>query len=116
MGLSLCGRRTFIGLVQQSVISGHFVILQIAEQSVLAVGPAEGGLGMPYELMYGRAGFLWAALFVNKYVGEETIPWSVTVSLQLAFLCATLIPPVKNAMRKCMQASSARMRSSQHCY
>ncbi|XP_024401743.1 lanC-like protein GCL1 isoform X2 [Physcomitrium patens] len=50
----------------------------IAEQSVLAVGPAEGGLGMPYELMYGRAGFLWAALFVNKYVGEETIPWSVT--------------------------------------
>lgn len=56
-------------------------ILQIAEQSVLAVGPGQGGLGMPYELMYGRAGFLWAALFVNKYVGEETIPSSVTVSL-----------------------------------
>lgn len=35
---------------------------------------------MPYELMYGRAGFLWAALFVNKYIGEETIPSTVTVS------------------------------------
>jgi hypothetical protein len=35
---------------------------------------------MPYELLYGRAGFLWAALFLNYHVGEETIPWSVTVS------------------------------------
>lgn len=37
-------------------------------------------MGMPYELLYGRAGFLWAALFLNYHVGEETIPWSVTVS------------------------------------
>jgi hypothetical protein len=41
---------------------------------------------MPYELMYGRAGFLWAVLFVNKYVGEGTIPWSVTVSLSFSNL------------------------------
>jgi len=67
--------------------------LQIAEQSVLSVGPGEGGLGMPYELMYGRAGFLWAALFVNKYIGEETIPSSVTVRLtHLNPILASLIP------------------------
>lgn len=35
---------------------------------------------MPYELLYGRAGFLWAALFLNYHVGEEMIPCSVTVS------------------------------------
>lgn len=29
---------------------------------------------MSYDLMYGRAGFLWAALFINKYLGEETLP------------------------------------------
>uniref|UniRef100_A0A0C9SAM5 TSA: Wollemia nobilis Ref_Wollemi_Transcript_2437_1707 transcribed RNA sequence n=1 Tax=Wollemia nobilis TaxID=56998 RepID=A0A0C9SAM5_9CONI len=33
---------------------------------------------VPYELLYGRAGFLWAAAFVNKYVGTETIPTSIT--------------------------------------
>ncbi|KAL0350092.1 UNVERIFIED_CONTAM: LanC-like protein GCL1 [Sesamum radiatum] len=29
---------------------------------------------MSYDLLYGRAGFLWAALLVNKYLGGETIP------------------------------------------
>lgn len=29
---------------------------------------------MSYELMYGRAGFLWAALFINKHLGEGTLP------------------------------------------
>jgi hypothetical protein len=42
---------------------------------------------MPYELLYGRAGFLWAAVFVNKYVGEETIASSVTVNFFSAFPC-----------------------------
>ena len=35
---------------------------------------------VPYELLYARAGFLWAAAFLNKYVGPETIPSSITVS------------------------------------
>ena len=35
---------------------------------------------MPNELLYGRAGFLWACLFVNNHIGEETIPWSALVS------------------------------------
>lgn len=50
---------------------------EIAQERALSVGPEDGGFGMPYELMYGRAGFLWAALFINKYLGDETIPWSV---------------------------------------
>ncbi|GLJ46943.1 hypothetical protein SUGI_0990570 [Cryptomeria japonica] len=50
---------------------------EVAQERALAVGPEEGGLGMPYELFYGRAGFLWSALFINKYLGPETIPWSV---------------------------------------
>ncbi|BFI43145.1 hypothetical protein MPTK2_8g15510 [Marchantia polymorpha subsp. ruderalis] len=58
----------------------HYLRLfdEVSNERALSVGPAEGGLGMPYELLYGRAGFLWAALFINKHVGEETVPWTTT--------------------------------------
>lgn len=46
----------------------------MAQERALPVGPQEGGLGMSYDLLYGRAGFLWAALFINKHLGEETVP------------------------------------------
>ncbi|GLT29724.1 hypothetical protein SLA2020_045700 [Shorea laevis] len=29
---------------------------------------------LPNELLYGRAGFLWACVFLNKHIGEGTIP------------------------------------------
>ncbi|GAB4824965.1 LanC-like protein gcl2 [Ancistrocladus abbreviatus] len=29
---------------------------------------------LPNELLYGKAGFLWACLFLNKHIGKETIP------------------------------------------
>lgn len=29
---------------------------------------------LPDELLYGRAGFLWACLYINKNIGEGTIP------------------------------------------
>lgn len=29
---------------------------------------------MSYDLLYGRAGFLWAALFLNRYLGQGTVP------------------------------------------
>lgn len=45
----------------------------MAQERALPVGPEEGGFGMSYELLYGRAGFLWAALFINKHLGEDTI-------------------------------------------
>lgn len=31
---------------------------------------------LPYELLYGRAGFLWACSFLNKHIGKETISTS----------------------------------------
>ncbi|XP_011100038.1 lanC-like protein GCL1 [Sesamum indicum] len=47
--------------------------LEMAQERALPAGPEEGGFGMSYDLLYGRAGFLWAALLVNKYLGGETI-------------------------------------------
>ncbi|GLT33720.1 hypothetical protein SLA2020_082840 [Shorea laevis] len=50
------------------------LFLEVAQERALPVGPEEGGFGMSYDLLYGRAGFLWAALFVNKHLGEEAVP------------------------------------------
>uniref|UniRef100_A0A1D1YHD5 LanC-like protein 2 n=1 Tax=Anthurium amnicola TaxID=1678845 RepID=A0A1D1YHD5_9ARAE len=50
------------------------LFLEVAQERALPVGPEEGGFGMPYELLNGRAGFLWAALFVNKHLGPNTLP------------------------------------------
>ncbi|KAG2716688.1 hypothetical protein I3843_03G141100 [Carya illinoinensis] len=50
------------------------LFLEVAQERALPVGPEEGGFGMSYDLLYGRAGFLWAALFLNKHLGEETVP------------------------------------------
>eukprot|EP00250_Pteridium_aquilinum_P006679 c16545_g1_i2 orf=655-1701(-) len=44
--------------------------------------------GMPNELLYGRAGFLWACLFVNKHLGDETIPWSLLEAIVQAILAS----------------------------
>ncbi|CAK7354588.1 unnamed protein product [Dovyalis caffra] len=50
------------------------LFLEVAQERALPIGPEEGGFGMSYELLYGRAGFLWAALFINKHLGEGTLP------------------------------------------
>lgn len=50
---------------------------QLAQEKALPVGPEEGGFGMSYDLLHGRAGFLWAALFINKHIGQETIPYDL---------------------------------------
>ena len=50
------------------------LFLEVAQERALPVGPEEGGFGMSYDLLYGRAGFLWAALFINKHLGEQTLP------------------------------------------
>ena len=36
---------------------------------------------LPDELLYGRVGFLWACLFLNKHLGPGTVPSTYTVSL-----------------------------------
>lgn len=64
-----------VGSTDVSDESHHsFFSSQLAQERALPVGPERGGLGMSYDLPYGRAGFLWAALFINKYLGEDTIP------------------------------------------
>uniref|UniRef100_A0A2N9ETN2 LanC-like protein GCL1 n=1 Tax=Fagus sylvatica TaxID=28930 RepID=A0A2N9ETN2_FAGSY len=50
------------------------LFLEVAQEKALPIGPEEGGFGMSYDLLYGRAGFLWAALFLNKHLGQETVP------------------------------------------
>ena len=37
----------------------------------------------PYELLYGRVGYLWSALFVNKQLGYDAISASTLVSFLL---------------------------------
>lgn len=34
---------------------------------------------LPYELLYGRTGYLWACSFLNKHVGKDTIPTTYMV-------------------------------------
>lgn len=35
---------------------------------------------VPNELLYGKVGYLWACAFLNKHIGEDTIPSTYTVS------------------------------------
>lgn len=44
---------------------------EIGKESALVVSSDRNGT--PYELLYGRAGYLWATLFVNKQLGYEAI-------------------------------------------
>lgn len=53
----------------------------MAQEKALPVGPEEGGLGMSYDLLHGRAGFLFAALYINKYIGSETLPQSLLMPI-----------------------------------
>lgn len=41
---------------------------------------------MSYDLLYGRAGFLWAALFINKHLGEQRLPHDLLMSVVDAVL------------------------------
>ncbi|KAF8018491.1 hypothetical protein BT93_H3387 [Corymbia citriodora subsp. variegata] len=79
----LCGRGGVfaVGAVVANLLGDHRrrdffldLFLEVAQERALPVGPKEGGFGMSYDLLYGRAGFLWAALFLNKNLGQETVP------------------------------------------
>ncbi|OIV97507.1 hypothetical protein TanjilG_11031 [Lupinus angustifolius] len=58
--------------IKRDMFLGQFI--EVAKERALPIGPEEGGFGMSYDLLYGRAGFLWGALYLNKYLGEDTIP------------------------------------------
>ncbi|KAK9285393.1 hypothetical protein L1049_024585 [Liquidambar formosana] len=79
----LCGRGGVyaLGAVVANYMGDHQrrdsflnLFLEVAQERALPIGPEEGGFGMSYDLLYGRAGFLWAALFINKHLGQETLP------------------------------------------
>ncbi|KAJ8619112.1 hypothetical protein MRB53_015298 [Persea americana] len=82
----LCGRA---GVYAIGAVVAHYrndhqrrhlflgLFIEMAQEKALPVGPDEGGFGMSYELLYGRTGFLWAALFINKHLGQETLPRSL---------------------------------------
>ncbi|KAM1504277.1 hypothetical protein ACFX14_000401 [Malus domestica] len=79
----LCGRGGVyaLGAVVACLMGDHErcglyfnLFLEVAQEKALSVGPEEGGFGMSYDLLYGRAGFLWAALFINKYLGQDKLP------------------------------------------
>ncbi|XP_068641808.1 lanC-like protein GCL1 isoform X2 [Aristolochia californica] len=59
---------------------------EVAQERALPVGPDEGGFGMSYELHHGRAGFLWAVLFINKHLGQDTVPRSLVMPVVEAVL------------------------------
>lgn len=73
-------------------------LTQVASQRILSVGPAEEGMGLPYELLNGRAGFLYAALFLNHHIGPDVVPWSITVSqvLTMSYKSHTWWWPTQN--------------------
>ncbi|XP_042493035.1 lanC-like protein GCL1 [Macadamia integrifolia] len=62
------------------------LFLEVAQERALPSGPDEGGFGMPYELLHGRAGFLWAALFINVHFGQETLPMDLLMPVVEAVL------------------------------
>ncbi|KAF6152083.1 hypothetical protein GIB67_031405 [Kingdonia uniflora] len=62
------------------------LFLEVAQERALPIGLEEGGFGMSYELLYGRAGFLWAALFINKYLGQDTLPKNLLMPVVEAVL------------------------------
>ncbi|KAL1289980.1 hypothetical protein AAHE18_20G096600 [Arachis hypogaea] len=62
------------------------LFIEVAKERALPVGPEEGGFGMSYDLLYGRAGFLWAALFINKYLGDEAVPSDILMPIIDAML------------------------------
>ncbi|XVF59019.1 hypothetical protein PTKIN_Ptkin07bG0240300 [Pterospermum kingtungense] len=91
----LCGRGGVysLGAVVADYMGDHQrldlflnLFLEVAQERALPVGPKEGGFGMSYDLLYGRAGFLWAALFLNKHLGKEVVPYDVLMPIIDAIL------------------------------
>nr|UZH45673.1 LanC-like protein [Tamarix hispida] len=91
----LCGRGGVysLGAVIYSYVGDHQrrdqylnMFLELAGEKALPVGPEDGGCGMSYDLMYGRAGFLWAALFVKSHLGPDSVPNDVLMLVVEAVL------------------------------
>ncbi|XP_057970579.1 lanC-like protein GCL1 [Malania oleifera] len=91
----LCGRGGVyaLGAVAANYLGDHQrryiflnLFLEVAQERALPIGPEEGGFGMSYDLLHGRSGFLWASLFMNKYLGQETLPNDLLMPIVQAVL------------------------------
>ncbi|CAH8262900.1 unnamed protein product [Arabidopsis lyrata] len=67
----LCGRAGVCGLgAAAAKLSGEEELLNyyLAQFRLIRLSS-----DLPNELLYGRVGYLWACLFINKYIGKETL-------------------------------------------
>lgn len=72
----LCGRAGVCAL--GAVVAKHAGDQQLLDYYLTQFKKIKLSRGLPDELLYGRAGFLWACLFLNKHIGEGTIPSTTT--------------------------------------
>ncbi|KMT04638.1 hypothetical protein BVRB_8g182910 [Beta vulgaris subsp. vulgaris] len=68
----ICGRAGVCAL--GAVVAKHMGNEQLLNYYLTQFKQINLPKDLPDELLYGRAGFLWACLFVNKHLGDGTIP------------------------------------------
>ncbi|PIN22727.1 Lanthionine synthetase C-like protein 1 [Handroanthus impetiginosus] len=68
----ICGQAGVYAL--GAVVAHHHGDEQLCQQYVMKFKEIKLSKDLPDELLYGRAGFLWASSFLNKNIGENTIP------------------------------------------
>ncbi|KAG9440997.1 hypothetical protein H6P81_016851 [Aristolochia fimbriata] len=67
----ICGRAGVCAL--GAVVAKHCEDQKLMDLYLSLFKEIQMPYGVPNELLYGRAGYLWACYFLNKYVGNETI-------------------------------------------
>ncbi|XP_022748890.1 lanC-like protein GCL2 isoform X2 [Durio zibethinus] len=72
----LCGRAGVCAL--GAVAAKHAGSQELLNHYLTQFREIKLSRNLPDELLYGRAGFLWACVFLNKHLGEGTIPSTVT--------------------------------------
>lgn len=72
----LCGRAGVCAL--GAVVAKHMGEDQLLNYYLSKFKEIKLSKDHPDELLYGRAGYLWSCLFLNKHFGKETIPSSTT--------------------------------------
>ncbi|XP_058779886.1 lanC-like protein GCR2 [Vicia villosa] len=67
----ICGRAGVCAL--GAVIAKHAGDKRLLEYYLRQFKEIELPHDLPYEVLYGRAGYLWACSFLNKHIGKDTI-------------------------------------------
>ncbi|ESQ30138.1 hypothetical protein EUTSA_v10011533mg [Eutrema salsugineum] len=67
----ICGRAGVCAL--GAVVAKHLGDDQLQDRYLADFREIRLPSGLPHELLYGRAGYLWACLFLNKHIGKDTV-------------------------------------------